>query len=338
MKKENKKIGFFTRIKIAVTKLEDYGMFLEEKTSVAVKYFFLIVLILTMIIAIVQTFHIMKMVKKGYAYIQNEIPDFSYEKDRLQFSQNVNAYDQEFDFYMIADTTENITPKKIKKYKENIKSNGIIFLKDKAIYQTGAQEVEYPYQDFANQYGVQTFDKNGLIEQIENIGLVGIAVTLCFIFVISFYMVQVISVFMDWLIITIFAYISARICRIYMNFKQAFHISIYALTLSLILSMAYQIANYLTGFYTEYFRLVYLLISYVYVVAAILMMKSDLLKQQAEVGRIVDVQKKNQEQTKDSDETQEEKKENKKPEPKDKNKQKNPEENPMDGEPDGSEI
>ena len=66
MENENKKIGFFARIKIAVTKLEDYGLFLGEKTSTAIQYFFLIVLFLSLVMGIVQTYSVMQMVNKGY--------------------------------------------------------------------------------------------------------------------------------------------------------------------------------------------------------------------------------------------------------------------------------
>ncbi len=338
MENENKKIGFFARIKIAVTKLEDYGLFLGEKTSTAIQYFFLIVLFLSLVMGIVQTYSVMQMVNKGYHYIQKEMPDFSYQNESLQFSENVSAYDEEFDFYMIADTSNDLSQEQMKEYRNKIKSVGIILLKDKAIYKSGLQEVEYRYSDFLNQYGMDNFDKTRFLQEIDSIGMWGIAITIFLLIVVGIYIIQVISIFMDWLVMSVFAVIAARICRIIMPFKAGFNISIYALTLSIILSMVYNIAYYLIGFYTEYFRLVYLLISYVYVVAAILMMKSDLLKQQAEVGKIIDVQKKIHEESENPEQTEEDKKENKKPEEKDKKNEKDPDDHAVNGEPDGSEI
>lgn len=337
MENENKKVGFFSRVKIAVTKLENYGMFLEEKTSVAIKYFFLIVLILTVVMAGVQTYSIMKMVNKGYQYIKNEMPDFSYKDEKLQFSEIINAYDEEFDIYMIADTSETVDEKNMQEYKDKIKSNGMIFLKDKVIYKSGNDEIEYKYSEFAAQYDVDSLDKAKLMEEIDTIGMIGIAVTIFAVIVMGLYIIQLISIFMDWLVITIFAFISARICRININFKHSFNISIYALTLPIILTMLYNVAYYLAGFYTEYFRIVYLLISYVYIVAVILMIKSDLLKQQIEVSKVVEEQKKVHEELNNPEEKEEEKKENKKPENDDKE-EKNSEDDNVAGEPDGSEI
>lgn len=337
MENETKKLGFFSRVKIAVAKLENYSLFLEEKTSVAVKYFFLIVLILAIVMSLVETYSMMTMIRKGYQYLKNEMPDFSYSDENLTFSEKVDAYDEEFDFYMIADTADEITDEIMQEYRTKIKSVGIILLKDKAIYKTGTEEVEYLYSNFATQEnGMDTFDKAKLIEQIDGIGMIGIAITVFMLLVVGIYIVQLISIFMDWIVISIFAFLAARICRINLNFKHCFNLSIYALTLSIILTMLYQIAYYLFGFYTEYFRLVYLLISYVYIVAVILMIKSDLLKQQVEVAKIVEVQKEVHEEQKNSEEKEEEKKENKKPEEKDKSKEED--NDTIDEEPDGSEI
>lgn len=336
MEKENKKIGFFSRVKIAVAKLENYSLFVEEKTTVAVKYFFLIVLILSLVIAAVQTFDMVKMIQKGYQYVQNEMPDFSYEEGNLNFAGTVYSYDETYDLYMIADTQENIADEILQQYRNDIKSSGLIFLKDKVIYKRGNSETEYYYTDLSTQYGIDSMDKTKLIQEIDNIGTTGIAITIFLAVIVSVYLVQIVSTFIDWIVISIFACIAARICRINMRFKHGFNISIYALTLSIILSMCYQIANYMTGFYTEYFRVVYLLISYVYVVAVILMIKSDLLKQQVEVGKIVETQKQIHEELQEPKEKEEEeKKENKKPEEKSTTES---DENTTKDEPNGSEI
>lgn len=337
MENETKKIGFFSRVKIAVAKLENYSLFLEEKTSVAVKYFFLIVLFLAITIALVETYSMMTMINKGYQYLKNEMPDFSYENETLTVSEKVDAYDAEFDFYMIADTSDEISADTLQEYRNKVKSVGVLFLKDKAIYKTGSEEVEYPYSNFATkQNGMDSFDKAKLIQEIDRVGMIGIAVTVFLLLIVGIYIVQLVSIFMDWIVISIFAFVASRICRINMNFKHCFNLSIYALTLSILLTMLYEIAYYRFGFYTEYFRLVYLLIAYVYVVAVILMIKSDLLKQQVEVGKIVEVQKEVHEELKNPEEKEEEKKENKKPEKKDKEKEK--ENDTTDQEPDGSEI
>lgn len=328
MEKENRKIGFFSRVKIAVTKLENYGIFLEEKTSIAVKYFFLIVLCLAVVMAVVETYALMQMVEKGMDYIRNELPEFSYADGNLAFSQKVQAYDDEYDITMIADTEE-VSEESLQQYENDIKNVGIIFLKDKAIYKAGGGLKEYHYGEFSEQYGISSLDREALITELEKVGLVGIAVSLFLLLIFGVYILQIVNVFMDWIVIALFAFIVSRICRMNMTMKHTWNISIYALTLSIILSMLYSIAYYVTGFYTEYFRVVYLLVAYVYVVAVILMIKSDLMKQQIEVSKIVEVQKEVQSEPQIPEE---------KPEEKPKEKEEEKKEPKIEDEPDGSEI
>lgn len=332
MEKESQKMGFFSRIKIAVAKLEEYSLFLEEKVSVSVKYFFLIVLIFAVVMALVQTYEIMKMIRKGVLYIQNELPDFSYEEGNLTFSERIFAYDEEYDIYMIADTAQEVKQEVLQEYSQKIKTTGLIFLKDQLIYQRGSTQMVYHYTDLSNTYSMTQLNKSELLSQIESIGNFTMATTLFLVFLTSTYLVQLIFVLMDWLIMSLFAMIVARVCRIRMMFRHCFQISIYALTLSIILSMLYQIAYSFAGFYTEYFRVIYLLISYVYIVAVILMMKSDLLKQELEITKIVKIQKELSEE-----EERPEEKEREEPKSKPEEKPKS-EENPLTDEPDGSEI
>ncbi len=332
---ENKKIGFFSRIKIAVASLENYSLFVEEKPLIAVKYFFLIVLVLALVISGIQTFDAIQKIQKGYQYVKNEMGDFSYENGTLNFSEKVYAYDSEYDFYLIADTTDEITDEMLQEYKTQVKSSGLIFLQNKVFYKSGNSEVEYQLADLSKQYGIITLNKAKLVEEVESIGMMGIGITIFIAVCLSMYIIELVSTFIDWLMITIFSLIVARVCRIHMLWKHGFNISIYALTLSIILSILYNIANYMTGFYTQYFRVVYLLISYVYVVAVILMIKSDLLKQEVEVGRIIQTQKKIHEELQKPEEKEEDKKENKKPEEK---KLPESDEKPTNEEPDGSEI
>lgn len=329
---EKQKLSFFSRMKIAVTKLEDYSVFLEEKVSTAVKYFLLLILIVSFIIAIVQTYDVTKMINRGYHYIENELPEFSYEDGKLKFSQIVNAYDKDSDFYLFADTSDEITNQNIEDYRKIITNYGLIFLNNKVIFVSEGRIIEYNYEELAAQYEINTLNKQQLIEKFDSIGFIGLIITIFLVMLVSIFIVKVISVFMDWLLLSIFAYCAVKICRINMTYKQTFNISIYALTLSILLNVVYDVVSYLTGFYMPYFRIMYLLISYVYVVAVIFMIKSDLLRQQREITKIVEIQKQVHEELKEEKQEENEEKD------KEDDKKEDSEENGISGEPDGSEI
>lgn len=167
MEKDSKKVNFFNRIKKSVFKLEDYSDFLEEKFSVSIKYFLLLILLITVLISVVQAVIFTKKINKGYEYFVNELPEFEYKDEKLVFSNNVDAYDEEFKFYFFANTDENLSEEKIKDYRNKVynSSNGIIVLKDKLIYIEAGSELEYNFKYISEDYGIKEIDKQGILEK-----------------------------------------------------------------------------------------------------------------------------------------------------------------------------
>lgn len=119
------------------------------------------------------------------------------------------------------------------------------------------------------------------------------------------------------LIVSIIGLIISRLARIRLKYKPIYIMSIYALTLSIILNCIYAVANVLTGFTISYFGIVYDVLAYIYIVTAILMIKSDFIEQQQELIKIFEEQRRvKQEHSGEEpvDEPKEDKKEKKKEE------------------------
>ena len=72
------------------------------------------------------------------------------------------------------------------------------------------------------------------------------------------------------------------------KYSASFSMGVHALTLS-ILNMVYIIINGFTGWTVKIFQFMYTAISYIYIVTAILMIKTDYMKRQAEVEKIKSV-------------------------------------------------
>ena len=142
--------------------------------------------------------------------------------------------------------------------------------------------------------------------------------------------------------IAIIAWFIARFCRLRLNLFGAFELSIYSLTLSILLSCVYNCTTILTNFRMEYFSIFYLLVAYVYLIAALFIIKDDLIKQQQELEEIYEVQKEVRKELENEDaKIPEEDKEEpeKKKETEDEKKDDNEEEpNNVEEEPKGSEI
>ena len=79
MEQKETKLGFFSRLKKAIFELEDYGFFLGEKLTVAFKYFFILIFIISVIFSLSVTYKSFEIVKTAHNYINNELPDFEYK-------------------------------------------------------------------------------------------------------------------------------------------------------------------------------------------------------------------------------------------------------------------
>ena len=126
-----------------------------------------------------------------------------------------------------------------------------------------------------------------------------------------------------------------------MRFVAVFNMSIYALTLSIFLNMLYIAVNIFIDFNMEYFQVMYIAVSAIYLVAAIFLLKTEFMKQQVELMKIAEAQEivRKEMEEKDRQEKQEQEKkerqkkdkeEEKKQEKKDKE-DKNKKDNNVDG-------
>lgn len=151
------------------------------------------------------------------------------------------------------------------------------------------------------------------------------------------YIIYLIQIILDVLLLSIVGYLLSKIVGIKLKYKSVFNMSVYALTLSIILYMIYMVTNLFTGFTIKYFEIAYNAIAYIYIITAMMMIKSDLIKQQMEVGKIVEEQKKirkeKQEENKEENPNEDKPKKEDKKEKKKENK-----EGKENGQPKGSEA
>ncbi len=343
---QTKKIGFFQRLKMAIFKLEDYGMFLGERISVAFKYFFILILLVSIIISIATTYDFFRMINKMNLYIKNELPEFIYEEGKLHFDQIVDAYDHDYDFGLIINTDSNITEETLKEYKNKLNKSGIIILENKAIFISEGTEIEENYDILSNNYGIVINNKTDLMNQFNKTTLNSVVGTYFIVNSIVTYIGNIISIFFDLCIVAVFGWIAARFCGINFKLSPMFALSIYSLSLSIVLNCIYSVSYVFTNFYIEYFNVIYLLIAYVYIIAAIFMIKYDLIKQTEELQKIIEVQKQVRKEFDEKEENNEKNDEEKKNEENKEEKNKKKDDKETDDEPviennkepDGSEI
>lgn len=140
---------------------------------------------------------------------------------------------------------------------------------------------------------------------------------------ISFYVATLIDVFT----LSIFGMLTCFVARIKMKYKAVFNMSIFALTLSILLRIIYSIIAILTGFQMKYFNVMYIAVAYISLAAAIFLIRSDVIKQQLQLMKIIEeskekieekinIPRKPKEEEKKEDDNETEEKEKKKEEEK----------------------
>ena len=143
--------------------------------------------------------------------------------------------------------------------------------------------------------------------------------------------------FMIALLTSLVGSIVLRFSRIRMKFSKLYAMSIYASTLSMILTVFYNILTNHFNINIDSFEFLSMLIAYIYITAVIYMIRSDLIKQQLELIQIAKVQAKVKEQM-DKEKEEKKEQEDKKEKEKDNDKEEKPVDVDTNDEPDGSEI
>lgn len=332
---EVKKVSFFKRIKDAVINFDKYLQFSEEKVSVAIKYILKLALILTIIITIALTIKIVQEANNIIVSFQNELPEFSFKNNELIIesdNQTITKGDERGYLGVIIDAQK----ENLNDVEQSLDYQRVIgVLKNKIVVRgTDGVETSVRYEQLSAKYDLNSINKNSILQILSTRNLTKIyAIGVAVIFI-SFFIVYSIQFFLDILLLSVVGYLLAKIIGVKFKYKAVFNMSAYAITLSIILYSIYIIVNLFTGFTIKYFEIAYNAISYIYITTAMLMIKSDLIKQQIEVGKIMQEQKKIREEKKQKEKDEQEEKETKK----DKKEKKEKKENKTgeDGEPEGS--
>lgn len=293
---EETKISFFKRVLISIKDFDKYKIFALEKLGKSIKYVFQLSLILMTFIALSFTVKYGMLINKGLNYIKEDLPDFTYENGNLNFNieepliLESGERLKDISYKIIIDTNE-IPQEKINEYKEktNLYNYGIVFLRDKVIINSSLSEqtIEQKYSDIQSKYGVaSSFNKQDLIIFLNSNNVNYIYIEIFIFLYIYLFASYFLTILMDAILLAVLGIITARIVRVQIKFSGSYAMALHALTLPIILNVIYIIVNSFTGFYIKYFDIMYTTVSYIYIVAAILSIRSDLIKQHIEIGKI----------------------------------------------------
>ena len=304
---ENTKKSFFIKVKDAIFNFEEYQNFAQENLSTTIKYILKLMLIFSIIISILFTIRTYNEVNNIKEMLKAECPEFKIENNTLTIESENKQYIKEYQdlsFAIIFDS-ENT---EILEEQKNEYGRIIAILKDKIILLTDGATSNITYQQINDQYNISSITKQEVLNYIDSNSMISVYIIFFAITLILMYIIYLIQIAFDILFISVITLFMSRIMGFNFKYKSAFSMSTYSLTLPAILLLIYMGINIFTGFNIKYFDIAYDLISYIYIIAALSIIKTDLIKQQIEVAQIIKEQQKikQEENEEEKEEKQEE--------------------------------
>lgn len=332
MEQEKKNTSFLKQLFSSIVDFDSYQDFALNSVGKTIGYFLKFVFLFIIIAAIGFTYRFGNTYQKAVQYIQGDMPNFQYQEGVLTVeAEQPLIYDnlEEFAGIVIVDTntedqavidgyTNQITPYQ----------NGIILLKDRVMIKNAASTatVSQKYEELLAERNIISFTKQDLQNEVNQINPVVVYLSIYLVMAVYLFILYLPTLILDTLLFGLFAFLMARIFGIRMKYRSGYGIAVHALTLPVLLNAIYIVINLITGFEIKYFSIMYNTVALIYLVTALLIIRSNLIKRQIELMKIEKEQRKIKielkEQEKQKEEKKEEEKEEKKEQPKEKEEKK----------------
>ncbi len=317
-----KKIPFFKKIIMSIKDLDKYNLLISEKLRRAILYLLELMIIFTLVVSAVMTYKTSGYIEETFSDLKESIPEFTINSEGLKIESEEpviieKGTDIKYKIIINDDITE------IDSYQEQITDyDGIVFvaIKDKLVINANNTQTIYKYEDITNTLGIGEINKENVINLYES-NRTQIFSGIFLAMFITTYLIYTISTAIDALALSLLVIIISKMARIPLKYSQCVIISISALTLPIIVNLVYTCANLLNGFFMPYFQIMYTLISYIYIVAVVLIMRSDLIKKKQLIKATIDIKKleKEQENKEENKDEKDKEKDNGEEEEKDEN-------------------
>ncbi|MCI8345565.1 MAG: DUF1189 domain-containing protein [Clostridia bacterium] len=291
---QTKEDSFIKKVISSIKDFEKYPEMAVKPFSKVLSYLIKLMLIFTFIVTAISVYKVSININNGIEYFKNEIPNIEFVNNKLKVDskEKIVVNPNTILNLIIIDTNE-LAENEIQSYKEeaNKYSTSAIILKDKVIINTGAGTIQYEYEKIANIYNLGNMTKQEMINYFTGTNLSMLYVGIFIISFIWLFIAYLISVLCDGLIFGIIGYVTALILRLQIKFVAMIKLAIHALTLPILLNLLYIIVQALFNFEIKYFDVMYIGVTYIYIITAILMIKSDLIRRGQELTKIIEEEK-----------------------------------------------
>ena len=323
------KNNFFKKVWYSIVKIEKYPEMAAEGLGRAFIYICKLIAILAIILCLGVMYQTHQILQEGIEYLQNEFPEFSYKEGKLQVETEGEFRISEDDSYVgqVIINTKTQEEQKINEYISEIEKagSGVIVLEDRIILKNGAISgtISYEYNEILGQMQISEFSKQTVLDYVRSSQIISLYISIFITIFIYSFMMYLLTTLSNILILGLFGYIATWAIRIKMRFVALFSMSTYAITLSTILNIIYIAINIFVPYNMEYFQIMYISVAAIYLVAAIFILKSDFIKKQAELMKIMEAQELVRKELEQKEQEEKENREKKERQKKDKEEQNN---------------
>lgn len=315
---EEKKLSFFKKFKTSIFDFDGYQVLAAEKVGRTIAYIAILMLIFSIIISAVYTSQIYGLIRKAQNYIDSEIAEISYEDGTLNVVSNSNDdtiridINEDISAKVIINTqTEDEQEIQLLTDELSMSDNGILILKDKVVIKDSLSEgtTQINYSAISVEYNLSDINKTEILDMLSGTEMQEMLAIFGVEAIIYMFIVYFATTLIDILILAILTFLVTKIAKLRLKYTAIYNISAYSLTLPIVLNILYFIINSFTGFTIEYFQVMYTGIASIYIITAVLMIKSDVVKKQMELSKIVEEQERIKQEIKEKEEREKEEQE-----------------------------
>ena len=300
------------KVWLSITKFEKYPEMATEGVWRAFRYLIWLIFIFAVILSVCLMIKFVGFMRQGVDFLDKNFNEITYSEGVLNLDSVNKSATTEWGNVIV--NTEIITEEQIKELenKKSLKDLEIIWLRECIIVKYNEGVIRLYYKDILDNFEITSFNKTKIINFVnERLNGPNLYITFLITGTIYLFIGYFIKTLLDVLILSLFGMITTLVAGIRIRYRAVFNMAVYSITLSTILQLIYIIVNTFTGFNVKYFDLMYTAISFICLTAAIFMIKSDVIRQQIELMKVIEAKKQEQKEQKDEEKEEENKKEDK---------------------------
>lgn len=273
-KEKSLKITFWQKLNISIVNFEHYYVIAADGWKKAILYLMQLLLIFAIVLTCFVSYKTSSILKGVCDYAKNELPECGIKNNQFWInSSEPIIIDNGTQTKIVIDDKNPVST--YTNDNKNSNKDLIVISKDSIYFNNNyAGEMNYSLQNIGTLFSTSEFTKNDLIDILSNGKLYATVIVYIFIAV---YIMYFISMIIDIIALSAVGYMTSRIIGLPLKFSATFGMATSAMSLPIILTLCYFIANISTGFNMPYFQIMITIISYIYMIFALIIMRSNLL-------------------------------------------------------------